>query len=395
MSNNTTPIPTVLFGLGTVGKGFYDLSQQAAYPYLDLRKVVVREPDKPRALPPELITHNGAALLRDPAIQLVIEVISDANAAFDIVKTALLAGKDVITANKKMVAENLPQLIHLQQKTGRTLLYEAAVCGAIPAVQTLDHYLGYNQIESFQGVFNGTSNFILTQMEAGDPYPQALEKAQQAGLAEADPTSDVEGWDAKYKLIISALHAHGRLLSLPEVAHVGISSIGAPEQALAEQQGWRIRHLALGEEGEYRVLPVFTTTAEPSFHLEGEDNLLDITASEAGPQRLQGKGAGALPTATAVLSDLERYRQGVTYQYHKLRQAAPAALAEKSRRYYLRSPKGWTPPAPITVKWEHSLADGQKQWLLEGPLSPLLPAYREEGAFLAAWPEGAPEPPPP
>ena len=308
-------IPTGLFGFGTVGEGLYNLLRETDNESLDIQKIVVKSKDKARSISNDKLSYQPDDILQNDAIQLVIEAISDAEAAYHIVTKAFKNGKDVITANKKMIATYHQQLIDEQEATGRKLYYEAAVCGAIPVIRTLDQYFPYDKISSIEGVFNGTANFILSKMEEGASYEDALQEAQNLGLAEADPTSDVEGWDAKYKLCISHKHAFGKTLSLDDVPNYGIDKITPTEQQFAKENNYRIRLKAIAKNGAFSVLPHFVSEDDFAYHLKGEANYMEIKSQYAGDHILQGPGAGGFPTASAIVSDIGLYQEGYGYQY--------------------------------------------------------------------------------
>ena len=308
-------IPTGLFGFGTVGEGLYNLLRETDNDSLDIHKIVVKSKDKARSISNDKLSYEADDILQNDAIQLVIEAISDAEAAYHIVTKAFKNGKDVITANKKMIATYHQQLIDEQEATGRKLYYEAAVCGAIPVIRTLDQYFPYDKISSIEGVFNGTANFILSKMEEGASYEDALQEAQNLGLAEADPTSDVEGWDAKYKLCISHKHAFGKTLSLDDVPNYGIDKITPTEQQFAKENNYRIRLKAIAKNGAFSVLPHFVSEDDFAYHLKGEANYMEIKSQYAGDHILQGPGAGGFPTASAIVSDIGLYQEGYGYQY--------------------------------------------------------------------------------
>lgn len=325
MSHKTIHIG--LFGFGTVGRGLYDLIEQTQYPHATITQIVIKDATKRRPVGQQMISTDPATILDNPDIDLIVEATSDAAVAYEIAKKTLFSGRSLITANKKMVAQHLPELIQWQQETGQTILYEAAVCGAIPILQTLESYFGHERIERLDGVFNGTTNFILTALEEGHSYEEALSLAQEKGLAEADPTSDVDGFDAQYKLAIAGAHAFGRLSSLADISRLGIRHIQQADVAYALRKGYRIRLLAIGEQGQtFRVAPVFVDESSSAFSLKGEDNYVHVGARFAGPQVFQGKGAGAFPTGTAVLQDIERYRNNFRYSYARIQhEASPKA----------------------------------------------------------------------
>jgi len=316
-----------LFGLGCVGYGLYQLLQSTASRDLSIRRIVVSDRRKPRLVPSELLSFQPGDILENPDIDLVVEAIDDAEAAWQIVRTALLRGKPVITANKKMVAQHLGELIALQKQTGVPVLYEAAVCGAIPIVRTIDQYFSHEPIQQLSGIFNGTSNYILSKIFNDRlEYPLALRQAQQLGFAETDPTADVGGFDPKYKLIILALHAHGIVLSPADVFNSGIDRLTAADIRYARDKGWKIRlspELIRTEEGVAAfVLPRFVHPSEALFGIENERNAVSVNTAFSGEQFFAGKGAGAFPTATAVLADLRAIAAGLGYSYERFKNPA-------------------------------------------------------------------------
>ena len=327
-------IPTGLFGFGTVNEGLYQLLEKTNNHSLDIQKIVVKSKNKARSIENGKLSFEPNDILENDAIQLVIEAISDADAAYEIVTKAMHKGKDVITANKKMVASYYKELAEVQKLTGKKMFYEAAVCGGIPVIKTLDQYFTYDDISSIEGVFNGTANYILSKMEEGSAYDDALKKAQDLGLAEADPTSDVEGWDAKYKLCISHTHAFGNSVALEKVPNYGINTITATEQKFAEQNNYRIRLKASAKNGQFSVLPHFVTDDDYAYHLKGEANYMEIKSKFAGDHILQGPGAGGFPTATALVSDIGLYQEDYEYQYSQ--SSSVDETTEESSWFYVR-----------------------------------------------------------
>lgn len=323
-----------LFGLGCVGYGLYQLLQSTGERDLTIQKVVVRDRRKPRLVPSSLLSFKPEDILDNPQTDLVVEAIDDADAAWEIVKAAVLRGKPVVSANKKMIATHLAELIALQQETGTPVLYEAAVCGAIPIVRTIDQYFRNEPIQRLSGIFNGTSNYILSKIfnERLD-YPLALKQAQELGFAETDPTADVGGFDPKYKLIILALHAHGIVLSPGDVFNSGIDHITPADIRYAREKGWKIRlspELIRTEEGVTGfVLPRFVDSSELLFGIENERNAVSVIPAFSGEQFFAGKGAGAFPTATAVLADLRAIASGQGYAYERLN--APSEVLPDER----------------------------------------------------------------
>ncbi|UOQ98279.1 homoserine dehydrogenase [Hymenobacter sp. 5317J-9] len=319
-----------LIGFGCVGQGFYDIVQQQPGLNLVVTRIAVKNPTKPRTLPAERFSFHADDLLADPEVDLLVEVIDDAAEAFRLVSAALRQGRRVVTANKAMLARHLPELVQLQADFGGTLLYEAAVCGSIPVIRTLDQYFGHEPLRSVSGIFNGSSNYVLTRMgEDGSDYGPALAEAQAQGFAETDPALDMGAFDPRSKAVILAAHAYGVFLNAEEVLNLGIEGIGAADIARAAAHGRKIKVVA----GLYRlpdghttalVTPQLVGPESPLYAVDREFNGVVLEAEFAGAQFLRGRGAGGHPTGSAVLADVLALQRGLRYGYTK--QDAPAAV---------------------------------------------------------------------
>ena len=332
-----------LIGFGCVGQGFYNIIRQQPDLGLVVTHIAVKHPAKARTLAPERFSYHADALVNDPTLDLLVEVIDDPAEAFRLVSAALRLGRRVVTANKAMLARHLPELVRLQQEFGGTLLYEAAVCGSIPVVRTLDSYFSHEPLHAVSGIFNGSSNYVLTRMsEAGTDYGPALAEAQAQGFAETDPALDMAAFDPRSKAVILAAHAYGVFLNPEEVLNLGIEHIKAADIAHAAAQGQKIKVVA----GLYRlpngrvtalVLPQLLGPESPLFAVDHEFNGVLIEAQYAGPQFLRGRGAGGHPTGSAVLADVLALRRGFRYGYAK-RTSAPGfqAAAGLEGAFYLR-----------------------------------------------------------
>ena len=191
-----------LFGFGVVGEGLYHVLKHSPASNASIRKICVKDPQKSRSIPSDAFTFKPDDILNDEQINLVVELINDAEEAFHIVKQALLKGKSVVSGNKKMIAHHLEELIEIQQQTGAALLYDASACGSIPVIRNLEEYYDNDLLLSITGILNGSSNFVLSKIfNENMDYASALKLAQELGFAEIDPTLDVGGWDALYKLV--------------------------------------------------------------------------------------------------------------------------------------------------------------------------------------------------
>lgn len=328
-----------LFGFGTVGEGIYHILQQTPSLQAVIKKICIRNPAKKRSVDAHYFTTEYEALLGDPEINLIVELIDDAAEALTIVTTAFERGKAVVSANKRLIAENLPELLRLQQQHGVPFLYEASVCGSIPIIRNLEEYYDNDFLKSVCGIVNGSTNFILTKMEEEKlDYSQALQGAQQLGFAESNPALDVQGIDAVNKLIILLLHAYGIVSHPQEVLHIGIDHIHPYDAKRAAEKGLKIKltaqalKLSNGKVAAF-VLPQYVTAESQLYNVRNEFNAVVLQTTFADKQFLYGKGAGRYPTASAVLSDVSALRYQYRYEYRKWNSPTAAALTDD---FYLR-----------------------------------------------------------
>ena len=293
-ANQQPPLRIGLIGFGCVGQGFYDIVQQQPALGLAVARIAVKSPTKPRALPADRFSYHADELLNDPTLDVLVEVIDDPTEAFRLVSAALRQGRRVATANKAMLARHLPELVQLEQDFGGTLLYEAAVCGSIPIIRTLDGYFSHEPLRAVSGIFNGSSNYVLTRMsEEGSDYAAALAEAQAKGFAETDPSLDMGGFDPRSKAVILAAHAYGVFLEAEEVVNLGIEGIGAADIAFAAAQGQKIKVVASvqrlpGGRITALVMPQLLGPESPLYAVEREFNGVVIDADYAGAQFLRG-----------------------------------------------------------------------------------------------------------
>ncbi|MEM9858459.1 MAG: homoserine dehydrogenase [Bacteroidota bacterium] len=309
-----------LFGFGCVGQGLYETLLKNERVDAEIVKICVKDASKERPIAEDIFVYNPNDILDDKNIDLVVELIDDAETAFGIVSKALSKGKKVVSANKKMVAERLSELIELQKKHNTPLLYEGAVCGSIPIIRVLDEYYALEEVNEIKGIFNGSTNYILTKViEEKKSYQEALKAAQDNGFAESDPTLDVEGYDPKYKLAIVLQHIFGLSIHPKRIFNQGIQNITQADISFAAERGLKIKLLARavrnGDEITAFVAPHFVTSDGSLFHIENEYNAALIDGNFASEQVLVGKGAGKLPTGLAVLSDVAAITTGYSYSY--------------------------------------------------------------------------------
>ncbi len=321
-----------LFGFGVVGEGLYKVLQKTPSLNATIKKICIKNYSKKRDAPASLFTTDKNDLLNDRDINVIVEVIDDANAAFNIVSTALINGKDVVSASKKMIAENLPALLELQQKTGCSFLYESAACASIPVIRNLEEYYDNDLLHSIKAIVNGSTNFILTKIiEDGLDFKQALLLAQQAGFAESDPVLDIEGYDAVNKWTFLLTHAYGIIESPENLLFNGIQNLHTIDAVVAKEKKQEIKLVAQayklnnGKVAAF-VLPQFVNQTDHLFFVKNEFNGVVIESSFADKQFFYGKGAGSYPTASAVLSDISALRYQYKYEYKKLYHHTPHQL---------------------------------------------------------------------
>lgn len=351
------PFGVALLGCGTVGGGVARLlleqserlAARAGRP-LELRHVVVRDPQKPRDVPlPRERISTFTAAVRDPEVHAVAELAGGTDWAKQAVLDALAAGKHVVTANKALLAQYGHEIFEAARKHGRAVAFEASVAGGVPIIAALTQSLAANRIEWLQGILNGTSNFILSEMsEEGRSYSAALAEAQRLGYAESDPTLDVDGTDAAHKLAILAQIAFGAAVPVDRIERRGIAEAHEMDVRFARELGYTVKLIAEAwlAEGQVamHVSPVLLKHTDPLAQVRGPFNAIQIVGDAAGEILFQGRGAGRFPTASAVVADLIDLAAGraqKTFQALKLWPAGVAGpelrpAARVRTRFYLR-----------------------------------------------------------
>ena len=307
-----------LMGLGVVGGGVAaellgqreGITRKIGRP-VNLKKILVRDPAKPRdaSVPADLLTTNPEEILTDQAIHVVVEVMGGTQPAAKYLKDALSAGKHVVTANKEVMARHGPELMSLAQGNRVNLLFEASVGGGIPIVGCLMNELSANEVHSIRGIINGTTNYILTRMANHfTDFHQALAEAQERGYAEADPSNDVEGMDAAYKLAILASLAYHQHVQPEEVYRQGIGSLEAKDFRYAQELGYAIKSLAIATRDNgairARVHPSLVPLEHMLAKVDGAHNAVEVEGNLCGKVLFHGLGAGREPTTSAVVGDL-------------------------------------------------------------------------------------------
>ncbi|MFA0961844.1 homoserine dehydrogenase [Roseivirga sp. BDSF3-8] len=384
-----------LFGFGCVGQGFYDILQ-ASDVDAEVKKIGVIHPGKKRPIAESIFSYDPDEILEDDSIDLIVEAITDHESAFTIVSKALEKGIPVVTANKKMVATYLPQLLDLQKKHKSPLLYEASCCGAVPIVRTLEDYYGSEPLQELSGIFNGSSNFILTKMRVeGISYDEAVKEAQDLGFAEADPTLDVGGFDSLNKLCILVNQAYGIYLSTDKPFRHGIQNLSEVDLSIAEAANARIKLLAEAKikgnnELSAIVAPVFVSSEADLYGVEYEYNAVQVTGEYSGNQLYRGKGAGGHPTGSAVFADTLGVLNNYRYGYAKTSGLKQPILSDDLVfDVYLRGTPGLIPelenkPDFIATIDEEKIVivKASFRWLKEAEAT-----LEESGLFLAVIPE--------
>jgi len=357
MDMNTAKV--AIIGFGTIGSGVARLlvehrdriARQAGQP-VELVRVVDSDLKRPRniTLPPGLLTANLDEVVNDPEIVAAVELVGGLEPARTIVLRLLESGKDVITANKALLAEHGPELFDRARALGRTIALEAAVAGGIPIVAAIGECLVANQIESIHAILNGTSNFILTQMEEQDAdYAAAVIEAQQRGYAEANPAMDVNGSDAAQKLSIMAHLAFGARVNWRDIPRTGIDIVDVADMRYARELGFSIKLLAVAElvpQGlELHVSPTLVRHGTTLAEVRGAYNAVRVVGDAVGRVFFHGLGAGQMPTASAVVADLINTlvgRTAITFRTLNLWSTegeAPVRMRDPARvpgRFYLR-----------------------------------------------------------
>lgn len=347
-----------IIGLGTVGAGVArllldhgDRTARHAGRVLWLEKAAVRDLKKPRdcRVPAGVLTDRVDDVVDHPEIKVVAQLIGGVEPARSVMLRLLRAGKDVVTANKALLAEHGPELFDAARELGRSIAFEASVAGGVPIIANLSQCLSANQVTSLHGILNGTSNFILDRMHAdGSPYEDVVAEAQRLGYAEADPAMDVDGTDAAQKLAILAHLSFGARINWRDIPRSGIDRVDLLDVRYAQEMGYKIKLLAVADltEGglDCEVNPALVAAGSPLGEVGGPFNAVSVRGDAVGPLFFHGQGAGQMPTASAVVADLIDTavgRTGITFRTlelwsETLRGVAQADFAHSTGRRYVR-----------------------------------------------------------
>ena len=352
-----------LLGMGTVGSGVFEVLKNNAAEIsrragctIQIGRVVVRDPEEVRKLvgPDIPLSSDPFDIVNDPAIDVLVEVMGGTTLARDVVLAAIAKGKQVVTANKALLAVHGNEIFARAREAGVMVAFEAAVAGGIPIVKALREGLSANRVQMVAGIINGTTNFILSEMrDKGISFDVALAEAQRLGYAEADPTFDIEGIDAAHKATLLASIAFGVPVQFDGAYIEGISKLAAEDFTYADQLGYRIKLLGIARrraEGiELRVHPTLIPARRLLANVEGAMNAVWVKGDAVGETLYYGPGAGKLPTASAVVADLvdvvrqievapESRVPYLAFQQDQLQQVPVLPAAEMETAYYLRIP---------------------------------------------------------
>ena len=300
-----------LIGLGTVGSGVFKTLKN--FDYIEVVKIAVRNINKPRnidGLDNSILTDNPYDVVNDPEIDIVAELVGGLDPAFDLIKTAIENGKHIVTANKELLAKRGEELFDIAEKNNKVILYEAAIAGGIPLIMPIKTILAGNKINKIEAIVNGTTNYILTKMDVdGASYEDVLKEAQELGYAEADPTGDVEGFDAAYKIATLATITFHKRIKIENIYREGITKIRSADMKAANDLGYKIKLIASGkidEQGnaDVRVHPMLVSKKTTLAHIDYVTNAVHLSGHPVGSITLSGPGAGEFPTASSVVGDI-------------------------------------------------------------------------------------------
>jgi len=343
-----------LLGLGNVGKGVWnilqkngeEIAQRSGYD-IEIAKILVRDVNKDRGVnvPKELLTTDADAIINDDSIEIVVEVMGGIEPAMDYILRSARKKKNVVTANKMLIATHGKEIFREIEANGVSINFEASVAGGIPVINGINENLAANKISGIKGIINGTTNYILTKMtQEGMAFEDALREAQEKGYAEADPTSDVEGHDPAYKLAILASLAFETEVDIKDVYSEGITNIKPIDINYAKQMGYVIKLLAIANDNngkiELRVHPAMIPAIHPLANVNDAFNAVFIKGNAVGELMLYGKGAGELPTGSAVVGDiisvLRSEREGTNINLSHYTEKKVKSINEIEAEYFIR-----------------------------------------------------------
>ncbi len=314
-----------IIGLGTVGVGVYKTLQ--SFNQICIKKIAVRDLSKKRNIDnfdESILTDDALSIVNDPEIDIIVEVVGGVNPVFDLIKVAMKNGKHIVTANKELLAKHGEELFNLAKDANVVVLYEAAIAGGIPIIMPIKTILGANRITKIAAILNGTTNYILTKMtESEVSYSQVLKEAQELGYAETDPTGDVEGFDAAYKLATLATITFKQRVDINKIYREGITKISAQDIKHAKEFGYRIKLIALAQltednKADVRVHPMFVAKKSVLAKINGVTNAVMLKGEPVGEVMFTGPGAGEMPTASSVVGDILALATEINESNHPL-----------------------------------------------------------------------------
>ena len=300
-----------LIGLGTVGTGVYKTLQQ--FKDIEVVKIAVKNINKPRNIDNfdnSILTDDSYAVVDDPSVDIVCELIGGVQPAFDLIKRAIKNGKHIVTGNKELLAKHGEELFNYAEEHNKVVLYEAAIAGGIPLIMPIKTIMAGNKINKIEAILNGTTNYILTKMDTqGASYADVLKEAQDLGYAETDPTGDVEGYDAAYKITTLATIAFKKRVKFDNVYREGITKIRAQDMKAANDLGYKIKLIASAtidenDNADVRVHPMLVHKTSTLAHIDYVTNAVSLSGHPIGDITLSGPGAGEFPTASSVVGDI-------------------------------------------------------------------------------------------
>ncbi len=300
-----------LIGLGTVGSGVFKTLRN--FNEIEVSKIAVKNINKKRdieGLETSMLTDNAYEIVNNPEIDIVAELVGGIEPAFDLISTAIKNGKHIVTANKELLAKCGEDIFKLAEKYNRVILYEAAIAGGIPIIMPVKTILAGNDITHIEAILNGTTNYILTKMDVQKAsYADVLKEAQELGYAEADPTGDVEGFDAAYKIATLASITFNKRIDIKKVYREGITKIRAKDMEAANDLGYKIKLIASAnidenDNADVRVHPMLVSKKSTLAHIDYVTNAVMLKGHPVGSITLSGPGAGEFPTASSVVGDI-------------------------------------------------------------------------------------------
>lgn len=350
MENNNKKIKIGLIGLGTVGSGVF--KTLLSFDNIEVVKIAVKNINKPRnieGLDNSIVTDKPFEVVNDPEVDIVVELIGGVEPAFELIKTAIKNGKHIVTANKELLAKKGEELFNYAEEHNRVILYEAAIAGGIPIIMPIKTILAGNKITRIEAILNGTTNYILTKMDVqGASYENVLKEAQDLGYAETNPTGDVEGFDAAYKITTLATLAFKKRIKLENVYREGITHIRAQDMHAANDLGYKIKLIASAyldddNRADVRVHPMLVSKKSTLAHIDYVTNAVSLSGHPMGSITLSGPGAGEFPTASSVVGDILAIatEAGTTdYLLPMMRckhseEAIPVNILDTENKYYL------------------------------------------------------------